>query len=86
MAEVHVLPGVERRDLVGPELTAKAVLLAALDNGVTDIVIVGIARDGSQYIAGCSNDVDRVVGKLFAAATTIASGEFEAGVPEAEPA
>lgn len=82
MAEVLVLPGVERRDLVGPAVPAAEVLQATIEKGITDVVIVGRHRDGSQYIAGSINDVDKVIGVLFAAATFLASGAFDQGIPE----
>lgn len=82
MAEVLVLPGIERRDLVGDPVPAAEVLAAAIEKGITDVVIVGRSRDGEQYVAGSLNDVDKVVGVLFAAATYVASGRYDQGISE----
>ncbi len=76
MAKVFVLPGIERRDLVGEPMPAAQCLAAAIELGVTDVVIVGRQRDGSQYIAGTCPDVDKAIGVLFAAATYLASSNF----------
>ncbi|MFG1302704.1 hypothetical protein V5F34_01000 [Xanthobacter autotrophicus] len=74
MAEVYVLPGVERRDLAGPaEGDAAHILAAAIENGVTEVVIVGKDRDGSQYVATSMGDADRAAGIMLRAATWLAS-------------
>ena len=91
MAKVLVLPGIERRDLCGPYVPAAEVLAAAIENGITDVVVVGRSRDGEQYIAGSLNDVDKVVGVLFAAATALAGVRYRQGMlddeaPTKEPA
>jgi len=71
MAEIHVLPGVERRDLLGV-LPAEELLQKAIDQGITDVVIVGRDRAGNPYVASCLSDVDRAVGRLMYAATFLA--------------
>jgi hypothetical protein len=85
MAEVHVLPGVERRDLMVP-LPCAELLQKAIDAGVTDAVIVGRARDGSLYVASASTDVDRDVGRLMRAVEFLTSHTIENDqVIETEP-
>lgn len=85
MAEVHVLPGIERRDLLAP-LPAAELLQKAIENGVTDVVIVGRERDGSLYVASASSDIDRDVGMLMRAVTYLSSATVENDqVIETEP-
>ncbi len=71
MGEVTLLPGITRADL---EVTidSDAVLQGAIDAGVTDAIVIGVARDGSYYLAYSDGNRDAVVGKLFAAATKLA--------------
>lgn len=69
---VVTLPGVERRD-IGPEVPSEDVLQGAIDAGVRDAIVIGRSRDGHFYIASASADVDATVGKLFRAATELAS-------------
>lgn len=76
MADVHVLPGVERRD-IGDDVAPADVLRCAIENGVTDAIVVGKARDGSLYLAAESSDADLVVGKLMRAATFLATHEVK---------
>lgn len=65
---VTVLPGVERRDLPDTaEVPSAEVLQVAIDNGVTDVVLVGRTRTGALYVAGESRDLDHVVGRLMLA-------------------
>lgn len=66
MAEVHVLPGVERRDLLGV-LPTEQVFQKALEAGVTDVLIIGRDRAGGFYVASGCEDVDRSVGMLMRA-------------------
>jgi hypothetical protein len=75
MAGVHVLPGIERRDLLGV-LPPEQLLQKAIENGVTDVVIVGRARDGSPYVASCVADADKAVGQLMRAVTFISGSEI----------
>lgn len=75
MAEVHVLPGIERRDLLGT-LPPEQLFTKAIENGVTDAIIVGRARDGSLYVASCNSDADKAVGMLMRAVSMIASVEI----------
>lgn len=72
MAEVHVLPGVERRDLLGA-LPCEQLLQKAIDLGITDVVIVGRDRTGNQYVASALPNADVAVGRLFSAANYLAS-------------
>lgn len=76
MAEVHVLPGIERRDLLDPLPTAE-LFSRALDAGVTDVVIVGRDRTGALYVATSGRDADRDVGALMRAVALIASSTIE---------
>lgn len=80
MADVHVLPGIERRDITGPPVDSAKVLSDAIANGVTDVVVVGRDRRGKQYIAAASNDADKVVGILMAAAVLMAKDNFQQGM------
>lgn len=79
-ADVVVLPGIERRDLVGPQLDPAEVLSGVIEQGITDFVIVGRHRDGSLYVAGCTNDVDRVAGILFRGINFVANGFYDQGI------
>lgn len=72
MAEVHVLPGVERRDLLGV-LPTEQVFQRALDSGVTDVLIVGRQRTGELYVSSGCDDVDRAVGMLMRAVNYLTS-------------
>lgn len=76
MAEVHVLPGVERRDMIGV-LPAEQLLQKAIDQGISDVVIVGRDRSGNPYVASAMSDVDRAVGRLMYAATFLAQSTIE---------
>lgn len=70
-AEIVVLPGVERRDLAGVPLPSAEILQAAIDEGVTDAIVVGRDRQGNLYVAGAPPDVDKTVGLLMRAVTTL---------------
>lgn len=74
MADVHVLPGIERRDL-GQSTPSSAVLQAAIDAGVTDVVLIGKDRSGQFYLAAECSDADTVVGKLMRAVAVLADSE-----------
>lgn len=84
MADVHVLPGIERRDITGPPADAVDVLSDAIKHGVTDVVVVGRQRNGAPYIASASNDADKVTGILFRAARLMSEGHYQ-GFPEKPP-
>ncbi len=73
MADIHVLPGVERRDLVGPATDAARVLQASIDKGITDVIVVGRDRRGELYLAGTAPDADKTVGLLMRAVNMLAS-------------
>ena len=76
MADVHVLPGVERRD-IGNTVTSDDVLKYAIETGVYDAVIVAKSRDGGLYIASENHDMDAVVGKLMRAVNFLSGSELE---------
>lgn len=76
MADVHVLPGVERRD-IGEKVESSKVLEAAIENGVFDAIVVGRSRDGNLYIASENADIDATVGKLMRVVSFLASGQLE---------
>lgn len=71
-ATIHVLPGIERRDLTG-DVPEKAVLSAAIKQGVTDVIIIGRDRQGQRYIATSMSDMDQAVGRIITAANYLAS-------------
>jgi hypothetical protein len=64
MAKVYVLPGVERPDLA-QDVPSRHVLERAVENGVTDVIVIGRDRTGDRYIASSSGDADRIVGALM---------------------
>ncbi len=76
MSNLHILPGVERRDMVGDVVPSAEVLQAAIDNGISDVVIVGRRRDGGLFVAGETNDVDRAAGILLRGASYVANGFY----------
>lgn len=67
MADVHVLPGMERVG-VGAPVPSADVLKYAIENGVTDVVVVGRVANGQLYVASDNGDIDSVIGKLHRAA------------------
>lgn len=71
MAKVHVLPGIERRDLLGV-LPAEQLLQKAIEAGITDAVAIGRDRSGQLYVASCNPDADKAVGMLMRAVNMIA--------------
>lgn len=75
-ALVYVLPGVERRDL-GADVASRAVIDAAIRDGVDPIIIVGRDRSGGRFVSSSVGDADRVVGMLTRAAAWLASHEVE---------
>ena len=76
MADVHVLPGIERRDMVSAPTESRLVLEAAIENGITDATVVGRDRQGHLYVAGAQPDVDRTVGLLMRAVSVLSSLEI----------
>lgn len=89
MAEIFFLPGVERRDLTCGPTEASRVLEAAIEAGVTDVVIVGRGRDGELYVAGSCPDVDRSIGFLMRAVSLLSESRIENDViidTESDPA
>lgn len=75
MATIHVLPGIERRDLLGV-LPAEQLLQKAIEAGITDAIVIGRDRAGQSYVASCSPDADKVVGMLMRAVNIIAGAEI----------
>lgn len=76
MADVHVLPGIERRDLAGSPVSTEDVFKSAIEKGVTDVVVVGRDRKGDLYIAGAPPDVDRTVGMLMRAVNILSGASI----------
>ena len=74
-AEVVVLPGVERRDLDEP-VPDTDVLRWAIENGVTNVIIVGRERNGQLYVASANADADRIVGQLMRAVQYLTSHDL----------
>lgn len=66
-AQVFVMPGVERRDMNGQHCDSNTVLQAAIDNGVTDAMVIGKDRQGNLYLASASPDTDKAVAMLMRA-------------------
>jgi hypothetical protein len=79
-ADVYVLPGVERRDLMVP-LAGAQVLQKAIEAGVEDVTVVGRSRDGSLYIATSLTDADRAAGMMMRAVNWLTSATIEADQP-----
>ena len=75
MAELHIFPGVERRDLL-PSIKPKVVLDKCLEDGATNLTIVGTARDGSFYLTSCCGDAYRMVGMLQRAITLVSGANL----------
>lgn len=84
MADVHVLPGIERRDITGPPRTPAQIIQTVVDQGVTDLVIVGRARTGEIYVNSCTNDLDKAAGLLMGGATFLATHVFRQGIVETQ--
>jgi hypothetical protein len=72
MDNITVLPGVERRDM-GHEVSGDSVLRSAIDSGVTDAIVIGKRPSGEFYLAASDGNTDAVVGKIFYAATWLAT-------------
>lgn len=70
------MPGVERRDLAGSPCLSSNVLQAAIDNGITDVLVVGRDRKGQLYIAGAPPDVDKSVGMLMRAVSMLSDSNI----------
>ena len=75
MAELHIFPGVERRDLL-PTDTCQNVLDKASKEGLIEATIVGRTRDGSFYLTSTLGDVDKMVGILHRALTLAAAANL----------
>lgn len=81
MADIHVLPGIERRDLGPSDLDAKEVLDYAIEAGVTDVVVIGTGRDGRLYVASSLGDADRAVGKMMRAVSLLSEAHIVRAAP-----
>jgi hypothetical protein len=73
---IHLLPGVERRDL-GAAVPDHDVLNAAIAEGVSGVVVVGRDRTGGLYVASAAGNPDLVVGQLMRAVQHLASARIE---------
>ncbi|MEK6591556.1 MAG: hypothetical protein AABZ67_00605 [Pseudomonadota bacterium] len=63
-AKIYTLPGVERRD-IGLAVEVGRVLDGAKKAGLSDLVLVGIDREGRLYVAGSMPDIDKAAGMLM---------------------
>jgi hypothetical protein len=84
-ADIIVLPGVERRDIVGVELDSRTILDNAIGQGVIDVVIVGRRRNGELYVASATNDVDRAAGLLMRGVSFLSSATCNQGTSGGDP-
>lgn len=78
MGDLHILPGIERRDL-GADVPSERVLQNAIDCGVTGAIVIGTSRDGELFIAAECGNVDETVGKLMRAVSFLSSCEMVEG-------
>jgi len=46
----------------------------AIENGVTDVILVGTDRSGELYVAGSYEDCDKAVGVLMRGVSYISGG------------
>jgi hypothetical protein len=74
---VIVMPGVERRDLAGPPCPVENVLSSAIEQPLSDVIVVGRLLNGNWYIAAKESNPDITIAKLFSAATFLATHSFE---------
>lgn len=73
MAEVRVLPWADRPDLFKmPE--PPHILQAAIENGLTDVIVIGRDRTGQFYVASSVGDGEKCLGMLTRASSIITSG------------
>jgi hypothetical protein len=80
-ATIHVLPGVERRDL-GDARPDDDILSGAIAEGVSGAIVVGRDRRGDLYLASADGDADRVIGMLMRAVQYLATMTIEQRVIE----
>lgn len=77
MAEVVVLPGIERPSLGAVrDLSTEKVCAAAIEAGVTEIIVVGRERDGSLYVATGNGDAEKMAGLLMRAVHMLTSEDW----------
>lgn len=81
-ADIHTLPGIERRDLNGGPVPCEVVLREAIDAGVTSVIVVGRDRAGGLYLASSGSDADRDVGILMRAVTYLTTHEIDTHQPD----
>lgn len=93
---IAMFPGVRRERLADmapatePEpptpitLNSEMVLRAAIEMGLTDVVLVGLLSDGSIYVAHETADQDAAAGKLLRAANHLAAVDYLDGDEEYE--
>ena len=74
-ATVHVLPGVERRD-IGPDIGPHKALTEAMSADLVDVVIVGRNKLGELFCASSLSNADWAVGMLMRAVTIIGGAEI----------
>lgn len=86
MGDIHILPGIERRDLCGEGLSSDAVMSGALEKGVIDAIVIGRDRSGSFYVASAVPDIDRCVGMLMRAVTFLSTAQASDGIVESDNA
>lgn len=65
MADIHVIPGVERHD-IGPNVSVEQVLESAGATGLSVVIVIGYGREGF-YLATSSPDMDRNIGMAMRA-------------------
>ena len=74
---IIVMPGVERRDLLGPPCPVESVLSSAIEQPLSDVIVVGRLTNGNWYIAARDSNPDLTIAKLFSAATFLSTHSFE---------
>lgn len=71
-ADIRVLPGANRPDLVKIENGVKVALKGALDGGLIDAVVAGRTADGQIHVYGSQADADAAIGLLMRGAHYLA--------------
>lgn len=72
MADVHILPGVTRSDLV-QQTDIKTIIQSASDAGLKDIAIVGRGLDGEISVWSSHTDADQAIGMMMRGVNWLAS-------------
>lgn len=73
-AEIKVLPGANRPDLVKVENGVEVALKGALDGGLIDVAVAGRTADGQIHVFGSAADADAAIGLLMRGAHFLAGG------------